>query len=405
MYSYISNKQNILFLPHKEMCINDHYSILNYKSDSALTFARHIIDNNLLLNKKIIVAAAITDNYEVINGLSNIGISRNIIFVNPFNDSENKWRNFKNRIKFYHKLATSSHVFTSQTPVFRPLARSKRIKMINLGYYMAPIKDSTHDRKDPFYMGYDTISKGDFDNYIVSSEVSKRLIMATYGFKYNQFLTFGLCRNDYLYTKGTEYDLKESILKHVPYKVKKIILYTPTHRDNRFNDDDSNIGKQLMGFDTDIKELDSFLQKEGFFMICKIHPKQIKAIDKTSLPKSISIFEANPKYGLAELMKISDLLVTDYTSGYFDYLILDKPVIFNLYDRNRYESNRGLIFNHIESICAGEIIYNQNEFQIALKNIDSNTEKYRDKRKDILYMLNDNLDDKACNRIANYYFN
>lgn len=405
VYSYVSHKQNIIFIPHKEMCINDHYSIINYKSDSALTFARHVLDNNLLLNKNIIIASAVTNNDEITNELKALDFSRNITFVNPFNDSENKWINFKNRITFYHKFATSSHVFTSQTPVFRPLARSKRIKMINLGYYMAPIKDSTHDKKDPFYMGYETISTNDFDNYIVSSEVSKRLIMATYGFKYNQFLTYGLCRNDYLYTKGTEYELRGNILKHVPYKVNKVILYTPTHRDNKFYDSDSSIGKQLMGFDTDLKKLDSFLQKEGFFMICKIHPKQIKSINKAYLPKSITIFEANHKYGLAELMKVSDLLVTDYTSGYFDYLILDKPVIFNLYDRNRYESNRGLIFNHIESICAGEIIYNQNEFQDALKNINNNTEKYRDKRRDILYMLNDNLDNKTCNRIADYYFN
>lgn len=405
IFSYLSKKTNILFLPHKEMCINDHYSILNYRSDSALTFARYILDNNLLDKRPMVICATSTIDISAIKCyLNNNSINREVKIAYPFMDSGNKWLDFKRMIYFYYLFSTSSHVFTSQTPVFRPLARCKRIKVVNLGYYMAPIKDSTHDKKSPFYQGYDTMSLHDFDYYIVSSEVSKRLIMATYGFEYNQYKTLGLCRNDYLYTKTKEDNLRNELLNKLSYKVKKIILYTPTHRDNKFDETNLSEGKKLMGFDANLEEMDRYFQKEGFYMICKMHPKQLKDIKKDILPQSIALFEPNHNYGLAELMKVSDLLVTDYTSGYFDYLILDKPVIFNLYDRERYLSNRGLIFNNIESICAGEIIYNQIEFFNALTNIEKNCMANKEKRKDILHMLDENLDSNSCSRIFNYFF-
>lgn len=407
LISYLLPRRYVMFIPHKFMSQNDQYSILNYRSDSALAFANYILSNDLLKDKNIIIVVSITNDLNLINKylVDNFPYrSVDLIYLPSPIQGEGSFRKFKRYLSFYWKMSQCSHVFTSQTPLFRPIASSPKIVMVDLGYYMAPIKDSPHDRTSKVYTDYQSMNKNDFDYYIVSSEVSKRLIMGTYGFDYNQFKILGMCRNDYLFSSEYPNGLRESLIKDVAYDVKKVILYIPTHRDNLSNISQFSAAKSLFGFDADLNKLNSFFQKEGILMICKVHPKQQSVIKQTDLPLSISLFRPNNQYGLSELMKISDALVTDYTSGYFDYLILDKPVIFNLYDINDYADTRGLIFNPIDPICAGDIIHNETEFLRALANLDLNKENYREKRKDILNMLYYYKDSNACKRVYEFFF-
>lgn len=408
LLTYVIRKDTILFIPHEHMCINDHYSIINYRSDNALTFARYILDKKLLSNKKIAIGISTTNSKDLYEEFCMSNYKREIEFIYPFagDNFKDKMGYIKRRLRFYWLLVHSSHVFTSQTTLIRPITRSKRIKVINLGYYTAPIKDSTHDKKNPLYIHYEDINHKDFDYYVVTSEVSKRLICATYGFEYDQYLTLGMCRNDYLFSSKDEEDLKKKIISKLNYEVKTILLYTPTHRDYDKKEITSNsIVKEIFGFEADIKEIEDYLTSHGVLIICKIHPRQNANIDRNGLPRSIMIFEPNDYYGLAELMKLSDALITDYTSGYFDYLILNKPVIFNFADLTHYESTRGLVFNPIEPICAGEMVCSWAELKKAIANLDSNTKDFANKRADILNMLYKNADAYSCNRIYDYFFN
>ena len=405
--SYVTNKRYVMFVPHRYMSQNDQYSILNYKSDSSLTFANYILTNDLLMDKRIVIVISKSNDINLISDyLSKRFPTRKIelvYFPNSFK-GESFYKKIANYLTFHWKMSLCSHVFTSQTPLFRPLARSSKILMTDLGYYMAPIKDSSHDRSSKVYIDYQSMNKSDYNYYIVSSEVSKRLIMASYGFDYSQFEVLGLCRNDYLFSSEYPERLRSEILKDVPYDVKSIVLYTPTHRDNLTDVSQFSAAKSLFGFDTDLGKLDSFFQKEGIYMICKIHPKQHSLIKQNELPQSISLFKANNQYGLAELMKVSDALITDYTSGYFDYLILDKPVVFNLYDIKKYTKTRGLIFNPIDPICAGDCVHDEEEFIKALEELEVNKSKYRDKRKIVLDMLNCYKDSNSCKRVYDFFW-
>ena len=396
-----------MFIPHEHMCMNDHYSIMNYRSDSALTFANYILSNNLLLDKVIIVGVFPSDDISVIQKyLRDHFPKRKVVLANLFGwrKEQNAFRRYLNRKELFKMIANSSHVFTSQTPLFRPIAKSNRIKFINLGYYVAPIKDSTHDKNNRIYIDYQSITEKDYDYYIVSSEVSKRLIMATYSIGYNHYKVLGMCRNDYLFSDDFPQTLREDIINSVSYPVKKIVLYTPTHRDNLAELTQFNATQNLFGFSSDLVSLNEFFKEQGLLLICKVHPKQHHLIKQNELPESIVLFEANNCYGLAELMKVSDALITDYTSGYFDYLILDKPVLFNFTDISEYGATRGLIFNPIYPICAGDVVRNEAELKVALANLESNRDIYSEKRKDVLEMFHFYRDSNTCERVYNYFF-
>ena len=90
---------------------------------------------------------------------------------------------------------------------------------------------------------------------------------------------------------------------------------------------------------------------------------------------------------------------------YFDYLLLDKPVIFNFYDFKKYEQYRGFSFDPIDSILAGDIIYDEISFYQALGNVINHNDNWKDKRAFVKKLVHKYQDTDSSERIYNYLFN
>lgn len=406
LYSFISNKKRILFIPHPGMARNDNYSIMNYHSDCALSFANYILTNKLLADKIITITISKHNDIENLRKYTTTQFpDRKIEFVYSFDAvSSGSIRDIHNRLKFYKAISESSHIFTSITYILRPLFSNKQQIVVDLGYYSCPFKNDLFNKDAPIYMGIDKISEKDCRYYVCASELSIRLILPTMSIPYEKYLNLGMCRNDYLFSDKTEDQLRAKLKDSVNYQVNRIILYTPTHRDYENDKGSTNISRELLGFDADIDSINSCLIANECMIICKLHPKQNKEIISKSLPPSIILHEANEEYGLSELMKASDALITDYTSGYFDYLILNKPVIFNFYDVDIYKKTRGFTFEPIESICAGDIVYDENSFKKAISDLDQNEHVNNKHREIIRNMVFSHQDTCSCERIFEFIF-
>ena len=211
-----------------------------------------------------------------------------------------------------------------------------------------------------------------------------------------------MCRNDNV-LNGDKCDwLRNEILKKVRYKVNKIILYTPTHRDYESALKSGN--RSVLGFDYNADDIQQFLNVNGIVFICKLHPKQNALIVEKDLPEGLLLHKPDERYGLTELMQVSDALVTDYTSAYFDYLLLDKPVIFNFYDLELYKKERGVPFEPMSAIAAGEIVENVEEMKKALLDLDNNAINNKQKRafvRDLFFTMQDT---KSCERVYKFIF-
>lgn len=92
--------------------------------------------------------------------------------------------------------------------------------------------------------------------------------------------------------------------------------------------------------------------------------------------KSSNIFDKKNIYDVTlyddiqELYTISDILVTDYSSVFFDYSLLQKPIIFYAYDLDKYKNVlRGFYYDY-ESL-PGVIIQNEDELYSCIKNIEN----------------------------------
>ena len=139
-----------------------------------------------------------------------------------------------------------------------------------------------------------------------------------------------LHRNNTFNRKHSLINTDEAILQSVK-KLKedgyKIILYAPTFRDSeKFNNND------------DKKTLDTFFrfcQNNRIKLILKFHPDFID----TSILKDNNHIQYKNSCDIYPVLPLTDLLITDYSSIYMDYLHLNKPIIFYPYDLDEYIKN------------------------------------------------------------------
>ncbi len=157
----------------------------------------------------------------------------------------------------------------------------------------------------------------------------------------------------------------------------KVIVYMPTHRESA-----TSIGKApspLMPLD--FESLNTFCSENNFLMVVKLHPFVMQFQANFSPPEGYShVYFNNAQGDIYPLLKYTDVLVTDYSSIYFDFLLLDRPIVFYDYDYEEYSSNMGGFFYDYEENAPGEHAHNQDLLHEAILNSVNLHDKYSDAR-------------------------
>ncbi len=162
------------------------------------------------------------------------------------------------------------------------------------------------------------------NRFFVASEYEKKAHSLALGVPENRFIVTGNPRNDDLY----------KFTKKSPKKP-RLILYTPTFR-NREN----HSHRVLMHPEIDEIMMHDFLIENDAKLVFRPH-----WIEKTSgfSHDNIQCISHEQEPDLYQLFKQADILITDYSSAFIDWLILDKPVIFAPYDLDEYTENNGFL--------------------------------------------------------------
>jgi len=152
------------------------------------------------------------------------------------------------------------------------------------------------------------------------------------------------------------------------YSNKKIILYTPTFR-NLFEEKIT----QVLDFDI----LSDYLLRNNLIMLIKFHPNsKLNNVIKNSSFKNIYILDKFED--VYEYLFITDILITDYSSIFFDFLYLDRPIIFFPYDLETYiKRERELYFNFNEYTPGPKVFSMKellNNIDLFIKNQEKNDE-------------------------------
>ncbi len=176
-------------------------------------------------------------------------------------------------------------------------------------------------------------------------------------------------------------------VKKMREKKYKVIIYMPTFRDSQRN---------FLDY-FNLKKLNDFAASKNFIFVLKLHP-DTKIKEKKSF-ENILFYDSSKD--IYPMLPLSDLLITDYSSIYTDYLFLGKPIIFFPFDKKEYsQMDREFQFDY-EEMTPGPKAFTQNELEEAIVNI-LKKDIYETKRKEILKLAFTYNDENSSERIFNY---
>ena len=247
-----------------------------------------------------------------------------------------------------------------------------------------------------------------YDYLVASSPVTAGRIMQANNSE-AKVLKTGLPQNDFLFIDRATSDLQALKEKYGLDQAKKIVVYAPTFRYDRgyafrylidFNKlrdlvgDDYQVLIKIHPYNhtnlsmIDFRELTDFgsgMEKEASFirLFGEIRGmgRQCSSIDLDKLQWSYYPRIRTIDADINELMLVSDMMITDYSSTMFNYPHLNKPLIFFIPDADFYNSTRGL-YDNIEDIAFGAVVKNTEELGNAIKLADDVVawyDKYGDK--------------------------
>lgn len=334
------------------------YSNLGFRDNVKAVFD-YLIDNNYNENYKII--CSINDfkkykNYDL----------KNVTFTSNF-------------FGIYYFL-TSKYFFYCFGKY--PIKPSKYQIVVNL-WHGTPLKriGNMEDGKEHEDYNY-------FTYVLATSNPFKSIMMKSFRCSEENVLICGHPRNDILFNKSNKNKIKCD---------KKLIIWLPTFRHSEIIKEDNSESVNVIPIfenNDSIERLNRYLQKSQIHLIIKLHP--IQNVNGVSF-KNYSNLEIltnqhlkDKKIDLYELLSMSDALITDYSSVYFDYLLLNRPIAFTVDDIDSYGDRRGFVFENPEDYMPGEKIKNEKQFFEFLDKINLGRDEYE-------------LERAKINDYANYY--
>jgi len=176
-------------------------------------------------------------------------------------------------------------------------------------------------------------------------------------FKWKKIVETGQPRNDVFFRTPDEFDMigtdSEAFEKIKKWKSLgySVILYAPTFRKNEKK------------FPLDLYQFNEFLGNHRIGLIIKKHPVNSYTTSKELFE---NIFFHDPSADVYPLLPMIDLLITDYSSIYVDFLLLKKPVIFFPYDYEEYIKTEGEFQFDYNEMTPGIKCYNQQQLEKSL---------------------------------------
>ena len=233
-----------------------------------------------------------------------------------------------------------------------------------LGLDIEKINMTGEDRSTREYRMAFLQESAKWDYLLVQNDFSEEVLPKCFGFR-KTTVKAGYPRNDRLAEAGMKNNTSlRRISTDVARNKKKVLLYAPTWRDNEY----IGGGFYKCPSKPDFKKLEEELGKD-FVIIVKLH--YLVKLKKGDIPeeciKSGFVRVCGNEKDIAELYLKADGLITDYSSVFFDYSVLERPIFFYCYDLEAYRDELRGFYLDFEKIAPGPISTNEDELVRDIK--------------------------------------
>ncbi|HEX5314678.1 MAG TPA: CDP-glycerol glycerophosphotransferase family protein [Gammaproteobacteria bacterium] len=169
----------------------------------------------------------------------------------------------------------------------------------------------------------------------------------------------------------------------------RVVLYAPTFRaDMRSPFENGTIS---------LARWSAHAKAHGYVLLLKLHPSMQARSLLAALPSVIALA---PESDVYPMLRDTDAMVTDYSSIFFDYLLLDRPIVFFVYDRKRYASeDHGFLFDYDEMTPGPKVESADELFAAIERNLGTAPDSWADARRRVVALAFDHRDGQASRRL------
>ena len=276
---------------------------------------------------------------------------------------------FRKSDEYVESLAKSKYLINNNTFIYYFIKRPEQIYLNT--WHGIPMKKLGYDVPDGILAQHNSFRNFLMTDYLLAwNDHMGQVLKSAYKLEnvyQGQIVLEGCPRNDN--TLSTETEPVKAKMRRAGVQLadgKKVILYAPTFRGVNLQIAENNY-EEVKNL---IAELEQKIPTDQYQILYKPHHLVYERMKKEGIADGQVIpayFDAN------EILSVTDILISDYSSIYFDFLITDRPIIFYVPDEQEYEGYRGLYFNAEKlpgAVCCtvvqvAEAIQNEKQYMAA----------------------------------------
>lgn len=301
------------------------------------------------------------------------GMDRDYIFRFSFKEGIGAHRSLKEKLLFTYYLATSDYIFLDDyQPEIYLNNYDPSVKVVQVWHACGAFKTLGFERLEmkgapPF----NTKVHKCYTHVPVSSEHSAKHHAEAFAIDESKFYPIGIPRTDVFFDQEYKRQIQKKVYDEYPQlkSASKVILYAPTFRGE--NARNAYFPMHILHF----KKIGEYLKNTGAVMIVKMHPF---VNSKLNIPEEYKEYfiDASSYREVNDILFVTDLLITDYSSVIYEMSLLNKPMLFYAFDLKQYVSDRGF-YEPYEDIVPGKIVKTLPALLKALEEEDYESEKLK----------------------------
>ena len=299
-------------------------------------------------------------------------------------------RSLREQLDMVYYLATSKYILLDDYyPQIYKYSIRPGVEVIQLWHATGAFKTFGFSRLGK--KGGPTVRSKNHRNYtkaIVSSAQIKRHYAEAFGISEDRVIATGVPRTDIFFDETyKQAKCSELYAKYPMLKDKKVIMFAPTFRGN---------GQKTAHYPFEQLDVAKLYESFGeeYVIVMKLHPF-IKDVPVWDEKYEDFILDLSHEREINDLLFVSDLLITDYSSVCFEYALLNRPMIFFAYDLEEYIASRDFYYPY-EAFVPGPIVKSTEELIEVIQTGNFEEEK-------LIQFKNrffDHLDGKSTQRVV-----
>jgi CDP-ribitol ribitolphosphotransferase len=299
-------------------------------------------------------------------------------------------KNYREIFSLAYHLATAKFIILDDFyPMIYPLTIRKNAELIQLWHAVGAFKTFGFSRLGrPGGPSPKSKNHRNYTKAIVSSHNVAKHYAEGFGIDLEKVIPTGIPRTDVFFDKVYQEEVRNNLYEEYPFlKGKKVITFAPTFRGN---------GQQSAHYPMEVLNLEKLYNelKDEYVFLFKIHPF-VK--NEFSIPYQYSDFfyDFSSYREINDLLFITDILITDYSSVCFEYALLNKPMIFFAYDVEEYVRTRDFYYDY-HSFIPGPLAKTTERMIDIIQQEDFKMEKIEP----FVKYFFDDVDGKASERVV-----